>query len=119
MFRNRPIAFVLLVVLALPTFGLTLLVLLLWWAKCCGSTLVVTNVRTTLRRGILSKHTSDVHHTDVRNVQISQGLFQRLFSVGTIGVSSAGQSGLEISVSGIPAPSKVKEIIDNHRHGQS
>lgn len=75
----------------------------------------MTNQRVTLRKGILSKNINEVYHSDVRNVKVNQNLFQRMFKVGTIGISTAGQSDVEILVSGIPHPEKVKEIIDNHR----
>ena len=114
MFRNNPIGFILCIIL-IAAFGLGLLILLVWWLKVLGTTLSVTNERITLRKGILAKHTSEVYHTDVRNVQVSQGIVQRIFSVGYIGISSAGQSGVEIGVNGIPNPQKVKTLIDQYR----
>ncbi|MGB1929669.1 MAG: PH domain-containing protein [Mariniblastus sp.] len=77
--------------------------------------MTVSSERTRLRRGILSKSITEVWHQDVRNVQLKQTLFQRLFGVGMIGISSAGQSGVEISVSGIPDPEVIKSLIDTHR----
>ena len=114
MFRNNPIGFILSIAL-IAVFGLGLLILLVWWLRVLGTTLTVTNERITLRKGILSKHTSEVYHTDVRNVQVSQGIFQRMFGVGSIGISSAGQSGVEIGVDGVPNPQKVKSLIDQYR----
>lgn len=116
MFRNNPLGFILAVVL-IAALGLGLIILLLWWIKCLGITLTVTNQRTTLRTGILSKYTNEVYHTDVRNVQIGQRFFQRIFGVGTIGISSSGESGIEITVKGIPDPDKIKDIIDRYRRG--
>ncbi len=72
MFRNNPVGFILSVVL-IAALGLGLLILLLWWLRCRGTQLTVTNKRTQLRTGILSKNTNEVWHSDVRNVQISQG----------------------------------------------
>ena len=113
MFRNDPVAFVLTCVLCLV--GVGLFVFLVWWLKCKGTTLTVTSDRTRLRKGILSKSITEVWHKDIRNVQLNQSFFQRIFGVGTLGISSAGQSGLEISVTGIPDPESVKELIDKHR----
>ena len=90
-------------------------VFFIWWVKCKGTTLTVSSERTRLRRGILSKSITEVWHQDVRNVQLKQTLFQWLFGVGMIGISSAGQSGVEISVSGIPDPEVIKSLIDTHR----
>ena len=117
MFRNNPIGFILSIVL-IAAFGLGLIILLIWWLRCLGITLTVMNERTILRKGIFSKFTNEVYHSDIRNVQIKQSLFQRIFRVGTIGISSAGQSVIEIEVAGLPNPTEVKEIIDTYRRGQ-
>ncbi len=113
MFRNRPVEFLVTCLLCAVLIGFV--IFFLWWINCKGTTLTVSSQRTRLRRGILSKSITEVWHQDVRNVQLKQTLFQRLFGVGMIGVSSAGQSGMEISVSGIPDPETVKSLIDNHR----
>ena len=114
MFRNHPFYFVLCILL-IAFFGAGLILLLLWWIQVLGTRLTITTEQTTLRRGILSKFTNDVFHSNVRNIQVRQSFFQRLLNVGWIGISSAGQSGLEIEVNGIIDPEKVKEIIDEHR----
>jgi uncharacterized membrane protein YdbT with pleckstrin-like domain len=89
MFRNRPISF-LLCVAAIPAWGLGLVVLLIWWFRTLGTTLIVTDRRTVLRRGLFSKYTSEVMHRDVRNVQLGQTSFQRILGVGAVGISSSG-----------------------------
>ena len=112
-FRNLPVEFVITCILCL--IGIGLVMFLFWWIKCKGTTLTITSDRTRLRKGILSKSVTEVWHQDVRNVQLNQTMFQRMLGVGSIGVSSAGQAGLEISVSGIPDPDRVKQLIDQHR----
>lgn len=114
MFGNHPVGFVLSVILCLV--GVGFVILLVWYIRCLGTTLTITNEQTTLRRGILSKFTNDVFHENVRNIIVRQTFFQRLFNVGYIGISSAGQSGIEIEVHGIPDPDRVKEIIDDCRN---
>lgn len=114
MFRNHPFYFILCILLV-AALGLGLIMLLIWWVNVLGTKLTITNEQTTLRTGILSKNTNDVFHGNVRNIQVRQSFLQRLFNVGWIGISSAGQSGLEIEVNGMPDPEKVKQIIDDHR----
>jgi uncharacterized membrane protein YdbT with pleckstrin-like domain len=114
MFRNHPFLFILSIVL-IAAFGLGLVILLVWWLQTLGTKLTVTNERITLRKGILSKFTNEVFHTDIRNVQLDQSFFQRLFDVGTIAISTSGQEGIEISVQGIPHPQQVRDLIDEHR----
>ena len=115
MFRNQPILF-LLGVAAIALWGLGLVFLLIWWLQTLGTTLTVTDRRTVLRRGLFSKYTSEVMHCDVRNVQIGQTFFQRIFDVGTVGISSSGQADIEIEVKeGMPRPYEVKRLIDQGR----
>ena len=110
MFRNHPFGFIFCILL-IAAFGLGLLILLIWWIKILGTTLIVTNERIIFRQGIFSKYTNEIYHTDVRNVQIRQSLLQRILRVGTIGISSAGQAGIEITVRGIPHPQQIHDII--------
>jgi uncharacterized membrane protein YdbT with pleckstrin-like domain len=116
MFRNRPITFVLCVILSLVLIGL--IPLLIWYLQSRGTSLIVTTEQTTLRRGILSKYTNDVFHENVRNIIVRQSWFQRMMGTGYVGISSSGQSGIEIEVNGIPDPDRVKELIDDCRSGR-
>ena len=86
-----------------------------WKVKNLASSLEITNKRTIERLGLFSRFTSEILHEDVRNVQISQSFRERLFGVGTIGISSAGQDGLEISVKDIRQPDRIRELIDRSR----
>ncbi len=113
MFQNNPLGFIL--SCALCVVGVGILILLVWKIKTLGTTIIVTDERVTLRKGILSRHTNDVFHEDIRNVQISQSFFQRIFNVGNIGIASSGHSDIEITASGLPDPYKIKEIIDRYR----
>lgn len=114
MFRNRPVLF-LLCLLLVALYGLGVPLLLVWWIRTKATALTVTDRRVSLRRGILGKYTNDVLIADVRNVQIGQTPLQRVFGVGRIAISSAGQGGMEIEVEGLPAPQRVKAIIDQRR----
>ncbi len=116
MFKNRPFSFILCLILSLV--GIGLIIFLVWWIKTKGTELTVTNERVSLRKGILSKFTNDVYLTDIRNVQIYQSFGQRIFGVGSVAISSAGNEGIEIEVKGIPDPEKIKSIIDTHRRGR-
>lgn len=95
-----------------------LVVFFIWWLKIKGTTLTVTSERTSCRRGILSKSITEVWHKDIRNVQLNQSFLQRILNVGTIGISSAGQNEVEVSVSGIPDPDRVKRVIDENRRAE-
>ena len=113
MFRNRPVLF--LVCCALIPFGLGIVVLLVWWLRCLATSLEITESRVTLRKGLLSKATNDVLIADIRNVQVSQSFLQRIFGVGAVAVSTSGQGDMEIEVHGVPAPDRIKAILNDRR----
>jgi uncharacterized membrane protein YdbT with pleckstrin-like domain len=129
MFRNRPFYFVLLTIVliggvvgaimwkvwALIASAIALILFAQWWLKCLGTTLIVTNEGTNIKRGIFSKYTNELWHSDVRNVQIDQTVFQRIMNVGTVNISSGGQADIEIIAHGIPNPHQVHRIIEEQR----
>jgi uncharacterized membrane protein YdbT with pleckstrin-like domain len=92
-----------------------IIALLIWWLTVLCTTLTITEKRVILRKGILFKEMSEVLIQDIRNIQISQGPLQRLTNAGKIGVSSAGQSDIEIEVQGVLDPKGVKSMIDKCR----
>lgn len=113
MFRNHPIGFVVTALLCVVGVGIP--VMLVWYLRCRSTELTVTDLRTRLHRGWLSRSITEVWHRDVRNVQLEQTFFQRLFDTGRIGVSSAANSGMEIEVGGLRHPDTIKNLIDRHR----
>lgn len=96
--------------------GIAALVMLRWWFRTLATRLTITSYRTILRRGLLSKHINEVSHANIRNVQIEQNPLERIFSTGTVKISSAGQSNIEIEVVGMPHPEKIRELINNYRN---
>lgn len=92
--------------LGLAPFGL-----ILWYLKCLGTRLTVTNRRTILRRGILAKQTFEIRHKDVRGINVRQGVVQRLLGVGALSIGSAAHAGMEITISGIRHPQKLAALI--------
>ena len=85
------------------------------WLRVCATRLIITSRRTTLKKGILEKATNEVRHSDVRNVRVTQGFVDRLFGVGTLELSSTGQSDVEIAVKGLPNPQEIADLIREHR----
>ncbi|MBA3312552.1 MAG: PH domain-containing protein [Planctomycetaceae bacterium] len=106
----HPIAF-LLIIAACFFFGVGIPILVCWWILNLCTTLTVTDRRTVLRRGLLSKDETQVRHSDVRNVQIYQSFIHRLVGVGAVGISSSGQADIEIRVRDIPNPAEIRRLI--------
>ena len=133
MFKNQPLGFLLNSLLFIggviggfmfPPWpfiatGIAAIIFLQWYLKCKSTTLIVTNEGTTLEKGLLSKSTNELWHTDVRNVQIQQTFFQRIMNVGTVNISSGGQADIEIIAGGIPDPHQVHKLIEDERRKQT
>lgn len=129
-FRNHPLTSVFSIILiligvwsladrwaiALFLFTIGGAALLVMWIHKMSITLTITNRRTILRTGILSKSILEVFHANVRNIQISQTLLQRILRIGGIVIASAAQAEFEIKVIGISHPYKIRELINQYRH---
>lgn len=113
MFRNHPIGFTLSILLS--PVGVGLVILGVWYLRARSTELTVTNLRTRLHQGWFSRSITEVWHRDIRNVQLSQTFAQRILGTGRIGISSSGQAGIEIDVSGLRDPDEIKKLIDKYR----
>lgn len=91
--------------------GIGALMLLQWWLTVLFTKLSITNSRTILRRGIISRFTTEVQHDDIRNIQVDQTMFERIVGVGDVAISSSGQDDLEVDVDGIPQPNRLAKMI--------
>ncbi|TWT59159.1 Bacterial membrane flanked domain protein [Thalassoglobus neptunius] len=81
------------------------------WVQILATSLTITNKRTRLRHGIISKKTSEVQHDDVRNLQVDQTVLERFLGIGDLAISSSGQDDLEIIAIAIPQPNSMAELI--------
>jgi hypothetical protein len=52
---------------------------------------------------------------DLRNVNLRQGIVERMLGIGTLEFSSAGGSGIEVSWSGVRDPADLKRRIESLR----
>jgi uncharacterized membrane protein YdbT with pleckstrin-like domain len=67
------------------------------------------------REGLLSKVTSEVLHSDIRNVQIQQTLMQRIMGVGTLTISCSAENEDEVRMENVTKPDEVARVIDLYR----
>ena len=102
-------------ILLIAAFGLGLIILFVIWLQCHSTQLIVTTRRSTLRKGLFAKQTTEVLHRDVRNLQVDQSFLQRMVGIGRLSISSAGQSDLEISIEGIHDPDGIARTIRQYQ----
>ncbi len=92
-----------------------LAVLGVWKIRSMCYSLEITNKRSIRRIGLLSKDTSEVLHDNIRNFQLRQTAWERVWRVGSIGIASAGQDQVEIRMDKLPRPDRIRELIDLYR----
>ncbi len=100
---------------SVAVFGVVLGVLLVWKIAHLSAALEITNKRTIARRGLVSRATTEVLHDHVRNVQITQSVWQRMLGIGRIGLSSSADDSVEIVMDDLPSPDRIRRVIDLYR----
>lgn len=86
-----------------------------WYVRTLDAKLIVTTKRTIARTGLLSKRTTEILHRDIRNFTMTQSFWERVWGVGTIGISSAAEDDTEIVMRDVPRPKDIHALIDLYR----
>jgi uncharacterized membrane protein YdbT with pleckstrin-like domain len=110
MFRDAPVAFVIIICL-IPVFGFGLALLLVWYIRCLTDRLTIAEGRVVHSHGILSKSVVEVSTSSIRSVHVHQRLLQRIFNSGRVSILTAGDKP-EIVVDCLPDPHHVKRLLD-------
>lgn len=99
------------VILALPTFGLTLILAIWEYLSRRSIEQGVTNKRVIFKKGIISRKTEEMKLSSIETVEINQGIFGRMLGFGTVKVTGRGIS--DVVYKNIDDPMKVKKIIES------
>ena len=110
MFCTHPFWFLFWCLLSPVLIGL--IVLLFWHLDLGRTRLTISGQRILYRTGAISTRESELRVNDIRDVEISKTLFQRMIGTGTLALSTAGESGMEIVITGLKQPERVREIIN-------
>lgn len=102
---------VLWIVLALPTFGITLLLALYEWLRLRAIEQGVTNKRVIYKTGIISRKSDEMKLSSIETVEIDQGILGRILGFGTVRATGRGVSDLVFK--NIDDPMDVKRKIES------
>jgi membrane protein YdbS with pleckstrin-like domain len=97
--------------LLLPLFGVGLILILYAFLDRGTRVFTLTNKRVTSKAGIISRQVHEVGIRDVRNLNVNQGVLERIFGLGTVEIGSAGTAGIEVRFLGIRGPVRVRDLI--------
>ena len=98
-------------VLLLPLFGFGLLFILYALLDRNTKLYTLTNKRVMSKAGIISRQIHEVGVKDIRNINVKQGILERLFGLGTVEIASAGTAGIEVKFIGIRDPMRARDLI--------
>ena len=92
-------------------FGVGLLVILYAILDRNTKLYTLTNKRVMSKAGIISRKIHEVGVKDIRNINVKQGILERLFGLGTVEIASAGTGGAEVTFIGIRDPMRARDLI--------
>jgi uncharacterized membrane protein YdbT with pleckstrin-like domain len=96
------------VILAIPLVAILGLASLTW-LKTASTSYHFAKGRLTWRTGILSRSAESLELYRIGDVTMHQPLFQRLFGVGRIVISSADANHREVILEGVPGPDRFRD----------
>jgi uncharacterized membrane protein YdbT with pleckstrin-like domain len=114
-FRKHPLLFLIVSALIL-VYGIGIVFILIWWIIILSETLIITDKRVIYRKGIFSRDEMEIPHSQIGTITIHQNLLDLFLDIGTIKIASAGTSGYEMALEGMPSPGNLKHLIDANQH---
>lgn len=93
--------------------GAALILLLVILYRHFSWTFTVSDELVESRRGIIGRDIASTRIRDLRNINVRQSLFQRIFGVGDVEFSSAGGSGIEVRFHGVRRPLRVRALVQD------
>jgi membrane protein YdbS with pleckstrin-like domain len=97
--------------LLLPVLGLGLLILVPTYLQVKHTDYVVTNQSLYAKRGVLSTNIQSLELDRIQNTQFDQSFVEKLLNYGTVGVSTAGSHGLEMTFDAIGDAEEVRDLV--------
>jgi uncharacterized membrane protein YdbT with pleckstrin-like domain len=99
----------LVVILAIVGVGVTVLV---GFIKRVATSYTITNRRLHIKKGIVSRTIQETRLERVQNVNVTQGVIQRLFQIGDVDFDTAAGDDYNFIFAGVAEPQDVVEKVD-------
>ena len=100
-------------IVLIPLFGLGLVIIASTYLSLKNTAYVITTESVVKKTGILSRQVTDIGHENIQDTGYSQGVVGRYLGFGTVRISTAGGSGVEMSLAYVPDPLNVQSQLDN------
>ena len=83
--------------------------------RILSASYIMTDETLIQRTGLIARRTSEVELRDVRSIQVHQGLLERALGLGSVLISTSGQSGVEIVLQGVARPTAIATLVREAR----
>ena len=103
--------FALWVILAVPTFGVTLIFAIVEYIKIKSLEMGATSKRIIVKKGVFSRSTDEIKISSIETIGMEQSFWGRVFNYGTIDITGRGNA--KIFFINISDPLSVKKVIEN------
>ena len=91
--------------------GIGILIILGAYYSVKNTDFVVTKEGLYVKKGVLSRSVQKIGFDKVQNISFSQGIFGKRFGYGSIEISTAGGSGVEMRFRSVDSPREVQDRI--------
>ncbi len=92
-------------------FGLGIIIIILAILDQKNRIFTVTNHKVMIKWGIISRNTKEVAVRDIRNINMSQGLLDRIFGIGSVAIASAGTGTVDVTFIGTKSPTTIRDLV--------
>lgn len=106
-------------VLLLPVFGAGLPILLGVYLTVSRMEYVISTQSVYKRTGVLSRTVTEIGLDKIQDTSYGQSLTGRKFGFGTVEISTAGSSGVELSLDYVGEPQEIQSILDERARALS
>lgn len=96
----------------LAPLGIGLLVIAATYLTVTNTAYVITTDRVYKKTGVLSRNVTDIGHAKIQDTGYRQGFVGTQLGFGTVEISTAGGSDVELRFSAVPDPLSVQSTLD-------
>jgi uncharacterized membrane protein YdbT with pleckstrin-like domain len=76
-----------------------------------GVALLVKPEEVSLDQGFIGRHSVEISTSNIRTIQVSQSIMQRILDLGNLRIGSAATNDYEICVNNLPNPYVIRDLI--------
>ncbi|MDJ1434497.1 PH domain-containing protein [Halostagnicola sp. A-GB9-2] len=99
-------------IVLIPLFGVGLVIIASTYFHAQNTAYVITTDSVFKKTGIFSRKITDIGHENIQDTGYNQGIVGRRYGFGTVQISTAGGSGVEMSLSYVQDPLAVQSRLD-------